>query len=328
MSDFKLVGKDEAYSFVNSSIKQNKLSHALLICGDKGIGKKFFATEIAKMLVCEGEESPCNECNACKKIQKQIHPDIVKIFPSGKSQTIGIKDIEPVKKSAYVKPNDADCKVFIIVNAEKMNRFAQNALLKMIEEPPSDCYFLLTCENSSALLPTVRSRVTEIRLSAAELDEVRAELKERFFDVDNDKILKACEISYGNIGLAIELLENEDTEKIYDDVSLIARAACDKDRAKLCLLFLKYTTKKDEALRLVRLLKLVFRDVCAKKAGEENFLSGLYDDVKFLSNYVSTKGALDIIEACEEFEAMVLGNSYLSLSLTALEIKITNIIKR
>ncbi len=328
MSEFLPIGKKSAFESVASPFRAGRLSHALVISGEKGIGKSFFADEICKLLVCEGGNAPCRECNACRKIEKGIHPDVFKIFPSGKSQTIGVKDIEPISKNAYIKPNDADYKIFIIYSAEKMNRFAQNALLKIIEEPPEYVFFIFTCENTAALLPTVRSRVTEIRISPADSAEVKAELLRRFPDIEKGKLEKAAEISRGNIGLAIELCENKETEALYEDVERIADALCDKDRARLCLELGKYSKKKEEALFLVSLLKLVFRDTCAKLSGENSRMSGCENAVSHLSRFCAAKGMLAAMQACDDFSSAVLGNANLALSLTAFEIKLTDIIKR
>ncbi len=323
-----LIGKEQAFNNLLSSFKANRLPHALVISGEKGIGKKFFAKEICKMLVCRGENVPCSECAQCEKTENGVHPDIFNIFPSGKSQTIGVKDIEVVFKNAYIKPNDADFKVFIINNAERMNRFSQNALLKIIEEPPEYLFFLFTCENTAALLPTVRSRLTEIRLSPASILQAEKELLLRFPETDKEKIKKAAEKSRGNIGLGIELCENDEMAELYEDAEKIIFALCDKDRAKLCLELGKYSKKKEESISLVSLLKLIFRDTCAKLSREESRMSGCENAVNQLSKYAAAKGLLNCMQACDDFLNGIYGNSNLALSLAAFEIKLTEIIKR
>ncbi|MEE1280167.1 MAG: hypothetical protein UHH95_04980 [Oscillospiraceae bacterium] len=329
MSDIKLIGKEEAYKSISSQIDSGKLPHALMIVGDKGIGKKTFADAVCKRLFCESEADTCNSsCNACLKIEKGIHPDIFKIYPAGKSETIGVNEIAPIKKHLYIKPNDSAYKIFIIYNAERMNRFAQNAMLKMIEEPPEDSFFIFTCKNAQALLPTVRSRVTVLRLAPARLEDVKAELVRRFPEKPQNELSRAAELSCGNIGLAIELCEDSEIEKLYDDAANVAKAACDKDRALLCLYFGKYSKKKEMALRLVSLLKLIFRDISALKAGDDTSLSGCVDTVKSISAFLSGKSALAVMDACDAFVSAVEGNANLALSLTALEIRIGQAVKR
>ena len=328
MPEIKLLGKKEAIERITTQISSKKLPHAIMLVGEKGIGKSVFADYICKLLFCDGVSAPCGECAPCKKIEKGIHPDIFKIYPEGKSETIGVKTIAPVKEHIYIKPNDAAYKIFIIYSAERMNRFAQNALLKMIEEPPEDTFFIFTCQNAQALLPTVRSRVSMISLSVADESEITDELCARFADKTRFEIEKAAKMSGGNIGRAIEILTSAETNALYEGLENIAKALCDKDRASLCLALAPYGKKKENALEMVSLLKLVFRDVCAGKSAQSEHLSGCTAAVKTLSPYVSLKSALEAIDACDEFVRMIEGNAYLPLALTALEIRLGEIIKR
>lgn len=328
MPEFKLLGKEEALFSVSSQIAAKRLPHALMLIGEKGIGKSVFADYICKLLFCDGDSAPCTECAPCKKIEKGIHPDIFKIYPEGKSETIGVKTIAPIKEHIYIKPNDAAYKIFIIYNSERMNKFAQNALLKMIEEPPEDTFFIFTCKNAQALLPTIRSRVSMLSLSTAEENEIIDELSLRFADEDKSEIEKAAKMSGGNIGRAIEIISDTETNALYADAQNIAKALCDKDRAELCLALGPYSKKKEKALKLATLLKLIFRDVCADKASLREYQSGCENAVKTLSTYLSLKSALKAIDACDEFVSRIEGNAYLPLSLTALEIRLGEIVKR
>ena len=328
MAEPKLLGKEGAIDAVSAAVKSGRLSHALVVTGEKGIGKSVFADYICKLLFCENEQKPCSACPACLKISKNIHPDVFKIYPAGKSETIGVKEIAVVKNNLFVKPNDADKKIFIIYSAERMNRFAQNSMLKMIEEPPEDSFFILTCQNSQALLPTVRSRVTEVALSPASDDEVRAELLKRMPDLSNDKAERAARISCGNIGVALEIAEDGELSQLYDSIGSIAEAMCDKDRARLCLELGRFSKKKDEALRLAELLMLVFRDVCAALAGASERLSGCDEAVKTLTKYLSVRSALEGIDECQNFISAVNGNANLALKLCSLEIRLGEIMRR
>lgn len=328
MEELNLIGKEQSAQSVYASIKAGRLSHAVMITGDKGIGKSVFADYVCKMLLCECEEKPCGSCIPCSKIQKGIHPDIFKIYPAGKSETIGVHEIEIVKRNLYVKPNDANCKVFIIYNADRMNRFAQNAMLKMIEEPPEDSYFVFTCQNSQSLLPTVRSRLIGIALSPAPIEAVKAELKKRLPELSEPALVRAAERSCGNIGVALELAEDGELSRIYDDIDRIAKAVCDRDRAILCLELGKYSKKKENALRLVELLKLTFRDVCAVSAGSSELLSGCAAAAERLGAVCGGKAALEAMDACDSFLSAVRGNANLALSLAAFEIALGDAIRR
>ncbi len=326
MSHLKLIGKDGVFESIRTAFSAGLLSHAILIEGDEGIGKTTLAQEICRLLVCSEDNKPCGQCVPCKKIDAGIHPDVFEVFPAGKSQTVGVKEIEPLKKYIYVKPNDADLKIVIIHSAERMNLFAQNAMLKMIEEPPEDTFFIFLCKNSQAMLATVLSRVTVYRVSYASEDEVKDELFRRFPELDGTVAERAARISCGNIGLAIRLV-SEDGFEPYDDAVSILKATVSRDRALLCLALGKYSKKKEDALALMSLLKLVFRDVCAKKSGAEKSASGLFSEIEEIARQISASASLKIMQACDEFTAAVLGNANLALCLTAFEICVDKAVK-
>ncbi len=328
MAEPQLIGKEGAIESVSAAVKSGRLSHALVLTGAKGIGKSTFADYLCKMLFCENGGEPCTVCPACLKISKNIHPDVFKIYPAGKSETIGVKEIAPLKTNLFVKPNDADKKVFIIYNAERMNRFAQNSILKMIEEPPEDSFFILTCQNSQALLPTVRSRVTEISLTPAEKDEVEKEVLKRFPEISKENAERAALLSGGNIGVALEIAEGKELSELYEAIERIAKAVCDKDRAMLCLELGKFSKKKDAAIRLAELMLMLFRDVCAALAGAKERLSGCDEAVKCLSKYLSVRAALEGVDECQKFISAVNGNANLALALASLEIRLGEIARR
>ncbi|MBE6788540.1 MAG: hypothetical protein E7539_02640 [Ruminococcaceae bacterium] len=327
MRQFDLMGKSSAAHSVKASINAKRLSHAIMITGEKGIGKKTFANYICSLLVCEAGNKPCYECVPCNKIIKGIHPDVYKIYPAGKSETIGVNEIKPIKENLYIKPNDANCKIFILYEADRMNRFAQNAMLKMIEEPPEDSYFIFTCKNSQALLPTVRSRMVNIALSPASKDEVYALLENRMPQTPKEALKRAAELCCGNIGLALEIIEDEKVNRLYEDVENVAKAVCDSDRALLTLRLGKYSADKESAVRLVELLKLVFRDTCALNAGNAELLSGCAA-AEQLSKTCGGKACLDLMVACDRFLAAIKGNANLALSLADFEISLGKAVGR
>ena len=116
MSSFELIGKKEPLENIKTGIASGRLSHAVLLSGEKGVGKKFFSKHIIKMLVCQNKNKPCGICAQCQKIDKDIHPDVFNIFPAGKSETIGVKEIAPIKASINIKPNPKigdPCEIYI-----------------------------------------------------------------------------------------------------------------------------------------------------------------------------------------------------------------------
>ncbi len=139
------------------------LAHAYILAGPEE-GRTKAALAVARAMVCTGETPPCGSCRGCQKAAKGIHPDIITVSPEGgKELTVG--QIRELRADAYVLPNEAPRKVYLVQNAQRMNLSAQNAFLKVLEEGPAYAAFLLLTENPSALLPTIRSRCETVRIA-------------------------------------------------------------------------------------------------------------------------------------------------------------------
>lgn len=151
----------------------SRMSHAYMISGISGNDCYALAKCLAAASVCTGEgDKPCGMCSGCRKVKEDIHPDVIHIsVPEGKRE-ITVEQIRQLRAAAYIRPNEAQRKVFIIESAQAMNDNAQNALLKVLEDGPSYLIFLLLTENPQQLLPTVRSRCETITLTPqAEVDK-------------------------------------------------------------------------------------------------------------------------------------------------------------
>ena len=145
----------------------SRLSHAYMISGSAERETYALAECLAAAYVCTGEgDKPCGVCSGCRKAKGDIHPDVIRItVPEGKRE-ITVEQIRQLRASAYIRPNEAHRKVFIIENAQAMNDNAQNALLKVLEDGPGYLAFLLLVENPQQLLPTIRSRCETLSLAS------------------------------------------------------------------------------------------------------------------------------------------------------------------
>lgn len=187
---------DRAFS---SLINQDALSHAYIIQGPSDHIKTAFAEKLAGAMLCSGEgPKPCLSCHHCQKSSRMIHPDILVIDKLEDKREILVDQIRAVREDAVILPNEADKKVYIIKNADTMNPNAQNAMLKLLEEPPSHAAFLLLAENPAELLPTVRSRCVELGLNGPyiTLPGDEDETVNRFFQALENGPLKLTEFSF------------------------------------------------------------------------------------------------------------------------------------
>lgn len=156
---------------LENAFSEGRLPHALLFEGPPA-QTLLLSKTVAQALVCEDPAvRPCGQCPACRKAAAGSHPDIAVAGGSGGSRSFHKEEIAALRRDAFVRPNEAPCRVFILAGAEQMSIQAQNALLKLLEEPPATVQFLLTSENASALLPTVVSRVQRLSLQQAALPE-------------------------------------------------------------------------------------------------------------------------------------------------------------
>lgn len=138
-------------------------SHAYIVWGGNDEERSAFARKLAAAMICEGpDEKPCGKCVNCVKAARGIHPDIILSDHNEQSRTIYVDQIRALRKDAVIMPNEAEKKVYIISHAGSMNASAQNALLKVLEEPPCSASFILAVETPAELLPTVRSRCAAV----------------------------------------------------------------------------------------------------------------------------------------------------------------------
>lgn len=184
------------------------LSHAYLISGPAGSGKTTLAGLLAAAMVCSGGgETPCGHCPGCKKALGGIHPDIIHVdFLEGKREIL-IEQTRQMRADAFVRPNEAQRKVYIIHHADAMNARAQNSILKLLEEGPAYAAFLLLAENPGSVLITIRSRCEGAALSPVTAAEAEAVLKEKFPQKSPEEISSAARRCGGLIGKAVEELE-------------------------------------------------------------------------------------------------------------------------
>ena len=193
-----LYGNRETKDYFSAVIEKDSLSHAYVIEGPAGSGRHTLAVGIA----CE--LSPA----AARKIRDGNCPDVSLISHEENRKTIGIEAVRTLKEASALAPNELEIKYFIIEEADTMTVQAQNAFLKLLEEPPRDMYMMLLCENSSALLPTVLSRAPLIRMQIFTEDELdrylsandkkAAELRRKDADAYNFALRSAA----GSIGAA------------------------------------------------------------------------------------------------------------------------------
>lgn len=144
------------------------LSHAYILTGGNAASRSEFARDLAAAFVCEGTQPPCGSCRSCQKAMRGIHPDVTILSPAEGKREIVAEQARALRADAYVRPNEAGRKVYLIDPADSMNDTAQNALLKVLEDGPDYAAFVLLCAQPGQLLSTIRSRCETILLPPAD----------------------------------------------------------------------------------------------------------------------------------------------------------------
>lgn len=201
-----LLGNERLKENLHSSINRGRISHFYLISGPAGAGKRTLAKLLAGAILCTGREKPCGTCAHCRKILGNGHPDYITIDDPQK-KIVPVELIRQARSDIYIRPNEAEHKVYLFPRAQDMAVPGQNALLKVLEEPPSYCVFILLTDNPEKLLPTVRSRCTELALHALPEDLLRRTLRQRYPQAAEEAISAAVVRSGGFLGQATAILE-------------------------------------------------------------------------------------------------------------------------
>lgn len=207
------LGNEKIKAQLSALVDGGRLPHAVVLEGESGLGKRTLAGELAAALVCRGEHRPCDSCPQCHKARAGVHPDILVYAPEGGARSFHKKTVDQIVGDVYMTPNEADYKIYILVNAHLMSVQAQNAILKVLEEPPAYVRFILTVENKSALLPTVLSRSVVFRLEGVPIEIGADYILQRQPEADPDRVRQALQLWNGNIGKAMESLEDGEAAK-------------------------------------------------------------------------------------------------------------------
>lgn len=181
-------------------------SHAYIIDGADGVGKKEFALEAARAMLCSEKNKPCGYCKNCLMALSGNHPDI---FVIGNEKTATIDEVRRLIVRTSLKPNQAEKQIFIICNANKLREDSQNALLKLFEEPPLTVAIFLLTESRSSLLPTVLSRGQRIHLDGLRDFELADKLNEKYPSLSDSDINIVTKVASGNYGVAEKYLSKE-----------------------------------------------------------------------------------------------------------------------
>ena len=200
-----LLGNERLKQNLVKTLHSGRISHFYLISGPQGSGKRTLAQLLGQAILCQGRDKPCGTCPACHKVLHHNHPDFITVTDP-EHKNVAVKIVRDIREDVFIRPNEADFKVYLF--PQDLGIEGQNALLKILEEPPSYGVFLLLTDNPEKILPTVRSRCTELKMQALPAQALTAYLSARYPQASAEDITAAADRSGGFLGQALELLES------------------------------------------------------------------------------------------------------------------------
>ena len=261
-----VLGHEQTILHMKHAIEMDKVSHAYIISGEKGSGKKLLADLFAQTLQCERKGTePCMECQSCKQALSLNQPDIIRVMHE-KPNTISVEDIRTqINGDIMIRPYSSPYQIYIVDEAEKLSVQAQNALLKTIEEPPVYAVLLLLTTNAGMLLQTIRSRCVILELKPVSSPMVKNYLMEQL-EVPEYHADICTAFAQGNVGKAKRLALSDSFSEMLEHALHLVKYIHDMEVVDMISDLKRINTYKMEINDYLDLLTVWYRDVLMFKA--------------------------------------------------------------
>ncbi|MCI6888281.1 MAG: DNA polymerase III subunit delta' [Lachnospiraceae bacterium] len=313
-----IVGHEQIKEHFQNAIENHKVSHAYILTGEAGMGRKSLANAFALALLCEkGGKEPCMQCHACKQVLSDNHPDLIHVTHE-KPNSIGVDDIrEQINDTIMVRPYSSYYKIYIVDEAEKMTQQAQNALLKTIEEPPSYAIILLLTTNQEAFLPTILSRCVQMKLKPLRDFVVKSYLVEALHVPEADADIYAA-FARGNLGKAISLVSSENFKLMRQEILHMLKHIKQMDISELLDYIRKLKEDNLDIFECLDFMQMWYRDVLLYKVTKDMNLLIFKDEYRTV-NEISMNSAYDglekILEAIDKAKVRLDANVNMELAM-------------
>ncbi len=332
-SGWRTVGHDWVISTLTNHIQSSHIRHAYLFSGPPSIGKATLAIDFARSICClDNPGAPCGSCRPCNLIAKSKHPDVVEITPriSGKTikqEKLSVDDIRSTIYRFTLNPVELPRRIAIINNFETASRFASNAILKTLEEPPGDSVFIITTNHASSLTETVLSRCVVFNLRPLPVDVVKRTLISSWGAQPQNAYFLA-QISGGRIGWAINLLSDEAalgvrSKKLLELVDLLSLS-----RVRRFSYADELRKDREQAVTTLALWEGWWRDVMIVSAGTHNGNISNVDyknEVHKVASQVAIADIANTISAIRNTQEALHKNANAKLALEVLMLQIPTV---
>lgn len=322
MSGFEaIIGHEQIKEHLLNAAKLGKISHAYILDGEEGSGKKMIAAAFAKTVQCEKQgQAPCMECRSCKQAESRNNPDIIYVSHE-KPGSIGVEDIrKQLNGDIMIKPYSCPFKIYIIDEADKLTVQAQNALLKTIEEPPAYAVIMLLTAKASALLPTILSRCVLLTLKPVK-DSLIKEYLMKNLQIPDYRADLSTAFARGNVGKALKLASSESFDQIKEDALQLLKYLNDMEIHEIIESIKRINNYKMEINDYLDIIMIWYRDVLLFKATKD--VNGLIfrNEVNYIKKQASKSsynGLEEIIEALDKTKIRLNANVNFDLAMELL----------
>lgn len=313
------LGQDKLVGFFKKAIREDSLGHAYIIEGDTGIGKKTLAGYFAAMAVC-AEGTACGNCKQCKQTIAEVNPDI-SVLTVGEKSSIGVDAVREFISTVAYRSIHGGRRVYIIHDADLLTVQAQNALLKVIEEPPKGVLFILLCKQKAQLLRTITSRSQILKLSP-----LPKEILSKIVPESREFELSYCK---GNPGTLIRICADEEFKEFRSSaIDVIAKVFTGSDEALYDAVDF-FESNKERKDDLFSITLYVLRDVMYKKNGLAKFIvnSDMVDVINAVSAVLTPVSCMRAIETVLDAERGMGKYGNFTLAVQAMFIRCRNAMK-
>lgn len=306
-----IIGHEDIVKHFKSSMELGKISHAYILNGEKGSGKKTVATVVAKTLLCEtGLPDPCGKCKSCLQVDSGNQPDLIWVNHE-KPNVISVDEIRTqIINDIDLKPYSSKYKIYIVPDSQLMNPQAQNALLKTLEEPPEYAVIMLLTNNVDTFLPTILSRCIVLNFKPVDPLQVMEYLVNQM-SVDQAKARFCTDFAQGNLGKAARLALSPDYNEIKEDSVRLLRRIQEMEIDEIIEAVRNIGKYKLDITDYIDIMTMWFRDILMVKISNSPnkiIFKDEFSIMKKQGSKTSYEGIENILEAMDKLKVRLEAN--------------------
>ncbi len=257
-----MLGNERLLLQLKTAVSEQRVAHAYLLSGAVGSGKKTLAGIMSRMFLCEN--GGCGSCTACNKLQLGVHPDLIELHGENKNGSYSVDQIRALRKDALVYPNESAKKVYVLHDAHLFSDGAQDAFLKILEEPPEFVVFILLCSDEGRLFATILSRVIRLPLEYPDEAVTKAWLSEQV-SAPAQLLQTALRVAVGNPGQALMLLQQDTLTRQIKLCETFCKTILVGTAYELAAMNHRLAADKNEFAAFLKMLCLYLRDILVYK---------------------------------------------------------------